>query len=785
MSCLLALRSLSNTVSLFFFVRDANGHVRWMSTHKRKALPGMSDPTASPASPPPHRPRRGLLARAKAKSRAKAERAKVQALAAAGAAGAFSAAGGNNNGNNKRRPAAAAAGKRKNTHDNALTRAQLLVEQQRRGASRQASSTSRAGATSRPHDSPGHLYSPAAAGAQAPSPPARSRSKAPAPLFKYHELALQYEDRLSRSWDPLPGIRLFLDGEQCVQSLRALADEEGENGASRLWARGKTFHHVKEHKSLFPVLCEYLKTWNRRRNSGGQPSSPGSRARGGEMVIAGGDADDDDDYADEHYENDVYDDAKPAHRTGKKTLKRPHSPTVRAQQERHEQPQQTKQKAKSPEVTAAGAATNTSGRAVREVAASPAPQQHKFDVAPPADSTALPMRLDNASARDTAVVAYFKKSKKWYPGTIWHVNLDGSFDVAFEDGDRRTCMQAPLVRLAGGAHLRSSPPTPSVKIVKGSAVRARFKMGWKYFSGTVLSAGADGFHIRYDDGEEETGVPAEGIDLLPAHAAASGCCGAREKGPVGRLGLKVGTRVEAKYNRGKKWYRGDLAPVPDTGDAKDAGQYKVRYDDGDEEFGLKRKHLWVVRTDGPAAEAGRVALRVGTAVEARHGNGLEWFGAKVVKIKSHKKKETDYELLYDDGDVEKGVARWLIRPHTGDAASANGVGAAAAAVTTAPIWTSAPLEHDGGGFVMRMHEIEGSTEVFLLPLANAKDPSSSAAVAHLSLADDDTLAILVEGGLTEEAIGNFTEPRHLCEALGDVIEIKGTQQAPKLALETN
>ena len=86
---------------------------------------------------------------------------------------------------------------------------------------------------------------------------------------------------------------------------------------------------------------------------------------------------------------------------------------------------------------------------------------------------------------------------------------------------------------------------------------------------------------------------------------------------------------------------------------------------------------------------------------------------------------------------------------------------------------------------MRMHEIEGSTEVFLLPLANAKDPSSSAAVAHLSLADDDTLAILVEGGLTEEAIGNFTEPRHLCEALGDVIEIKGTQQAPKLALETN
>jgi hypothetical protein len=85
--------------------------------------------------------------------------------------------------------------------------------------------------------------------------------------FRYYEQAQQYEDRLSKSWDPLPGIRLFLDGEVVTNELRSTAQDESESGKLCIWKNNQKFYKVNDHTKLFPVLCQYLKTWSRRRSS--------------------------------------------------------------------------------------------------------------------------------------------------------------------------------------------------------------------------------------------------------------------------------------------------------------------------------------------------------------------------------------------------------------------------------------------------------------------------------------------------------------------------------------
>ena len=59
------------------------------------------------------------------------------------------------------------------------------------------------------------------------------------------------------------------------------------------------------------------------------------------------------------------------------------------------------------------------------------------------------------------------------------------------------------------------------------------------------------------------------------------------------------------------------------------------------------------------------AYTVGDKIEARFGNGNQWYPGKVVDIN----EDNTYALKYDDGDLESRVKESLIRLHGHDNSS--------------------------------------------------------------------------------------------------------------------
>ena len=80
------------------------------------------------------------------------------------------------------------------------------------------------------------------------------------------------------------------------------------------------------------------------------------------------------------------------------------------------------------------------------------------------------------------------------------------------------------------------------------------------------------------------------------------------------------------------------------------GTYAIQYEDGDHEV-LKRRHLWVVRKTSTEGRKEFGKLVPGQQIKARYGRGIEWFEGKIIQ----KQEGTDqYDIVYSDGDMEKG-----------------------------------------------------------------------------------------------------------------------------------
>ena len=64
---------------------------------------------------------------------------------------------------------------------------------------------------------------------------------------------------------------------------------------------------------------------------------------------------------------------------------------------------------------------------------------------------------------------------KYYPGKISRARLNGTFDIAYDDGDRETGVARDLIRPLGGDSGRghSAGRGESDKLVEGAKVEAR------------------------------------------------------------------------------------------------------------------------------------------------------------------------------------------------------------------------------------------------------------------------------------------------------------------------
>ena len=130
------------------------------------------------------------------------------------------------------------------------------------------------------------------------------------------------------------------------------------------------------------------------------------------------------------------------------------------------------------------------------------------------------------------VEAKLKGWTKYYKGKITRENRDGSYDILFDDGDRKSKVDAKLIKSLEKTKKTKSKTSghgsdsdddedndtdddDDVSISKGDRVEAKLK-GWtKHGKGKITKENRDGtYDILFDDGERKSKVDAKLIKSL-------------------------------------------------------------------------------------------------------------------------------------------------------------------------------------------------------------------------------------------------------------------------------
>ena len=273
---------------------------------------------------------------------------------------------------------------------------------------------------------------------------------------------------------------------------------------------------------------------------------------------------------------------------------------------------------------------------------------------------------------DDEVEARFGGRSRWVRATVESKNRDGTYHLIYANGEEERRVESELIRKLnrGGdpstdngystreksRHAREravsvdSLASNSAGFHVGDKVEARFRGGSRWFKAAVERENLDGtFNLLYDDGDKERAVRACLIrSLEPRSDEAKTAAGYSSEHD-----FCVGDKIEARYKRGRRWYQGVVRVVNLD------GTLDIRYNDGDSESGVPaefvRKVVNSSNTSITLSETGSFAT--GDKVEARYGGRSRWLRATVER----KSRDGTYQLLYENGDQEKGVERDLIR----------------------------------------------------------------------------------------------------------------------------
>ncbi|RYG66560.1 hypothetical protein EON64_09510 [archaeon] len=116
----------------------------------------------------------------------------------------------------------------------------------------------------------------------------------------------------------------------------------------------------------------------------------------------------------------------------------------------------------------------------------------------------------------TKVEANYRSQGRYYPGKVTRDREDGSYDVAYEDGESELRVNGERIRLLASPRPKSAG---SLRLAVGSRVNARRRDTDRFSPGLVEADRGDGsFDVRFDEGGSESGVREEWIRLLPARA---------------------------------------------------------------------------------------------------------------------------------------------------------------------------------------------------------------------------------------------------------------------------
>ncbi|KAI9993220.1 hypothetical protein PInf_015291 [Phytophthora infestans] len=235
------------------------------------------------------------------------------------------------------------------------------------------------------------------------------------------------------------------------------------------------------------------------------------------------------------------------------------------------------------------------------------------------------------------VKAPFQRGNKLFRGKISRVRSDGTYDVAFDDGDKDTHVPVDLIQSEESEIHDEKPKKTTLKV--GDNVKARYKKGTKLYAGTITRVRSDGtYDIAYSDGDVEMRVD---IDKIQVPESIKSDDDDEKSGS--KKNPKVGDKVRARYNKGSQMIHGEVTAVHRDGSCD------VRYEDGDKEKRVAAK------TSNWRKESRTVQNYV---KKASYKNGAKMLPGKISRVHS----DNTYDVTFNDGDSERRVPRSRIKP---------------------------------------------------------------------------------------------------------------------------
>jgi len=165
---------------------------------------------------------------------------------------------------------------------------------------------------------------------------------------------------------------------------------------------------------------------------------------------------------------------------------------------------------------------------------------------------------------------------KFYKGEVTAVNSrDGTYDIKFEDGERKRGVEKSRVRsLDSGSSDRDQDrnrdalsSSGSAPIREGDKVEAKCT-GWtKYYKGDVTRVNSDDtYDIKFEDGEHKKSVRSDQIKASSKK-------------------IEEGASVRARYRGANGYTRGTISAVNRD------GTYDIKYNDGLKESNVERRMI--------------------------------------------------------------------------------------------------------------------------------------------------------------------------------------------------
>jgi len=217
-------------------------------------------------------------------------------------------------------------------------------------------------------------------------------------------------------------------------------------------------------------------------------------------------------------------------------------------------------------------------------------------------------------------------------------------------------IEEDIVAVPSSASAPSSSTSPrkasSALFSAGDRIEANYRGQGRWYSGKVGRDGTvDGtYDIEYDDGEREVGVP-EGL------IRAQGVPETTKATALAPSKFADGDKVEANYKGKGTWYSGKISRV------RANGAYDIEYDDGERELGVAEGLIRALDIPDTSVEVAVTAAETtpkfadGVQIEANYKGKGTWYSGKISRVRAN----GTYDVAYDDGERELGMAEGLIR----------------------------------------------------------------------------------------------------------------------------